>query len=439
MMKYVSYNIENYVEKLYIIKIVEEIYMRRRIANDKTCTACNACIGICPVGCISYEYELDMAYSFASCDTEKCIKCGLCYKTCPQLVSFNGKISERCFVAWSTDSNIRESSASGGVCAELYRSFCEENKWIAGVRMTDENDAKFFITSDFNDVSLFQNSKYVYSDTSNTYSGIFEILKRGEEALFIGLPCQVAGLYRFLKTKKQNLDKLLCVDLVCHGVTPSAFWHEYIDNIQTHCSSKITSVSFRTPVMGTDNFVLSVSDSDQNIMYKKTVKSNDPYQVGYHYGISYRENCYDCKYARKERVGDLTLADFFGVGLVENFEFEKKNVSCVLVNTNKGLEVLQRLKEKGMLEIFERPIEEEYQFEKQLNEPTARTKYRDAFIAEYKKTSDFTNSMNKVIKPIVWKNRLKQVIRYNEFRTIIGRCLSRESKRKIKSLLKRNS
>ena len=88
--------------------------MRRRIANDKTCTACNACIGICPVGCISYEYELDMAYSFASCDTEKCIKCGLCYKTCPQLVSFNGKISERCFVAWSTDSNIRESSASGG-------------------------------------------------------------------------------------------------------------------------------------------------------------------------------------------------------------------------------------------------------------------------------------------------------------------------------------
>lgn len=62
-------------------------------------------------------------------------------------------------------------------------------------------------------------------------------------------------------------------------------------------------------------------------------------------GDIYRENCYECPYAHKERVADMTIGDFWGIErehpeLLKQDAFdERKGISCMLANTEKGVEL----------------------------------------------------------------------------------------------------
>jgi hypothetical protein len=59
--------------------------------------------------------------------------------------------------------------------------------------------------------------------------------------------------------------------------------------------------------------------------------------------ISYRENCYHCIFAQKQRISDLTLSDYKGLGRMAPCDFNNLKVSSVLVNTEKGDEFLNEL------------------------------------------------------------------------------------------------
>ena len=41
-----------------------------------------------------------------------------------------------------------------------------------------------------------------------------DCLKNGQQVLFTGTPCQIAGLYAYLH---KDYDNLLTLDLACHG------------------------------------------------------------------------------------------------------------------------------------------------------------------------------------------------------------------------------
>jgi F420H2 dehydrogenase subunit F len=61
----------------------------------------------------------------------------------------------------------------------------------------------------------------------------------------------------------------------------------------------------------------------------------------------FRESCYHCKYAQTQRVGDCSLADFWGIGRYGTpFKYDVlKGVSLVLVNNQKGEEALNGLQD----------------------------------------------------------------------------------------------
>ena len=44
--------------------------------DQETCTACEACVEVCPVDAITMEDK-------AKIDTEACTDCGACVETCP--------------------------------------------------------------------------------------------------------------------------------------------------------------------------------------------------------------------------------------------------------------------------------------------------------------------------------------------------------------------
>ena len=199
------------------------------ICDKSKCTACGACIHICPKKCIRYVRD-DYRVKYAQRETEKCIECNLCMKTCPSNRNIEKNVPLKCYAAWSNDNIIRRNSASGGIAAEFYKYAIENGYWIVGVTVNKHFEAIYSITKE--GWRQFQNSKYTYSNMGDMYHVISDKLKRREKVLYIGLPCQVAALKMFLSTKSVEDRNLFTIDLICHGITPEDYLKEHIEQIE---------------------------------------------------------------------------------------------------------------------------------------------------------------------------------------------------------------
>lgn len=355
------------------------------ICNKTECTACGACINACPWGCITMQRDpLDAI--FPVIDHNICVNCGICKKVCPNKNKVAYNETQKVYASWSKDEIIRKKSASGGIAAELYLRYIAlgEEGFAVGVQFDEDYNAIYKQVKDLHDLCNVQNSKYVYSNTLSVFKDIKDKLKDGIQVLFVGLPCQVSGLYSYLKKEYLNL---LTIDLVCHGVAPSEYLKQHIRKIEDERNDKTKALSFRDWRYYTYTYTFTLENIRREVFYKRKVYEDDVYQLGYHNALIYRENCYKCKYAQRKRVGDLTLCDFTSVGTYAPFNYDKNKVSCILVNTDKGSKALSVLRNRLFLE--ERPLGEIFDFESQLNLPYAPHRNRQIFIEQYRKSKNF--------------------------------------------------
>lgn len=401
------------------------------VCFDK-CTACGSCIQICPKKCISYKKN-DYGTTIALKNMEDCCACNLCEQACPQLNDSPWNYPLESYAAWSMDKNIRETSASGGIATELYRYCSGNGYYYSGVKMNDNLLPEYGLYSSEKEFLAFQNSKYVHSDTKTVYFEIGELLKRDKKVLFIGIPCQVAGLQQYIKTKKISDNNLIVVDIVCHGTTETHILQEHISFIEKKYNNTTTGVFFRDPEEGTHTFTFSLKNGEKTY-YKKKVHRNDAYQVGYHYGITYRENCYKCKYARRERVGDLTISDYSGLGKAASCDYGPRNVSCILVNTLKGKQIFLAIKDV-LIHVDKRPLSEELEHEKQLNHPTIESEMRKVYLAEMKKTGDFEAAMNVAAKKQFVINEMRYYLRIEQIKRIASKIVPARIKKMLRKIL----
>lgn len=399
------------------------------------CTACGSCIQICPKSCI--EYKLDsMKVKKAVINSEKCIGCNLCKKSCPECNEIELFSPKKSFAAWSMDELIRRESASGGIATEMYRFFAENNGFYAGVLMDEKLHAEYRIFNTVEYYTAFQNSKYVHSNTGNIFINIADILNDGDAVLVVGLPCQVSGLIRFLKAKGTGTQKLITVDIVCHGTTPIEYLEQHIENVENKKHRKATEVYFRDPKEGTHTFTFSLKDT-KGTFYKKKVHRTDSYQLGYHLGISYRDNCYQCHYACRNRCADLTISDYSGLGKAKPCAYSSRNVSCILVNTDKGEKFVSDLISNNRIYAEERPLCEELENEKQLNHPTRITKMRKDFIDYYVASDDFDIAIKKATKKIMIKNEIRYHLHVQEVRYYLSKVIPKGIKEILKYITRR--
>lgn len=408
--------------------------MLSNICSQEKCTACGACINICPRDCIKYvfdEYGVKRAYK----DEERCIDCNLCLKTCPSISTEKmGRVPVKCYAAWSNDCGIRFNSASGGIASEFYKYATENGYWIVGVSLNENFDAVYSLKK--GDWEAFQNSKYTYSDTGYIYRSILEKLYDNEKVLFIGLPCHVAALKLFLYTKNVDLCNLVTIDLICHGVTPQDYLKEHVRKIETQKGKKATEVYFRDPKYKTYTFTFSLKNCGTTF-YKRKVNRNDAYQIAYHRGIGYRENCYLCKFASIERQGDITLSDFVGVGSKTLCDYTHRNVSCVMINSEKGETFYKKLVSSGRIFSEERPIEEEYNTERMLHNPTPVPPERLKFLNSYRESGDFDKALICAAQKIIIFNEVNNFIKFNEIRLFVLKRVPKSLKERIKRVLRK--
>ena len=89
------------------------------------------------------------------------------------------------------------------------------------------------------------------------------------------------------------------------------------------------------------------------------------------------------------------IADYWGLGKNITFDHETDNTNLIYECTEKGKELLEGMRNAGIVQLFERPIEESLAVQAQLNRPTSITKRRKKFLKLYKKYHDYDLAIRK--------------------------------------------
>lgn len=393
------------------------------ICSRQECTACGACVNSCPKSCITWEKD-DLGALYPIINESNCIHCDSCIRACPNNndLQFNRPI--KTFAAWSVDEENRRTSASGGVVSVFYQYTLRKGGFTCGAELTLDKGVNYIRLEKEEDVERVKNSKYVFSHTNDIFRCVKLALKEGQFAFFVGLPCQVAGLKSYLG-KLANADNLLLADIICHGVSNEDYLFQFLHYIENKKKRKADSMYFRDPAFGTESYVFtlrantydSVTGSQKNsfspdgrktVFYSQNHYGSNLYYIGYMNGLIYRENCYQCHYARTERISDLTFGDFDGLGKEIPFSHRNRQVSLCLVNTTKGEQYLKEVSDELFLE--ERNLGEAVKSQMQLKAPAKRHPNRNLFVQEYKKRGDFVESAKKALKKEVKGNKINNII-----------------------------
>ncbi len=388
------------------------------LAPKNNCTACGACAFKCTRHCISMrEDEIGMVYPVL--DNSSCIECHACEKVCPILNPVVLHNSRKAYAAWTTNYEDRKTSASGGIAITAYKYALSQGYKAVGASQNVDFSVTLKIADTTEQLIPFKNSKYVFSDGYEVFHKIQDLLNNRDRIIVIGLPCQIAAIRRIFKDN----ENMLLVDIVCHGTTPVSYLKQHISSLECFCGKKAKRMTFRDPMLRTSMYYLSLYDDCGIRFYSRRTKDGDLYQFGYHRAISYRENCYHCSYACSARNGDLTFADYHGLGKIVPCTYSVENVSLILVNTEIGNRFVREMIDKGLLHVDEKPLEEPIAGEKQLRHPSLKTKYRFVFENEIiRDRGDFESAMQKVMKQYY---RRKKISYYSKcFQRIINRFFS---------------
>lgn len=359
-----------------------------------TCSGCGACVQKCPFQAISLKLD-SYGNEYAQIDSEKCKNCHLCKKICPECAEVNLLYPESCYAAVTKNELDYDTTSSGGLATVFALKFIESNNVVYGAAF-DNIRVSHIRAENEEQVERIKGSKYVKSDTVDSFSQIKKDLESGKQVLFIGTPCQVAGVRSFFKD--MSTDNLFLVDLICHGTPPIKYLQEYISNICD--ASKVTNVIFRKK-----NWRLSITAAEKTIYSRISV--DDQYCAAFAAALSFRENCYSCRYARPERCGDITIGDFWGLG--DDCKLQQKSKSVVLINTNRGRELWGSIADRVYSE--ERSVIEAVQGNSQLRSPSIRPKEREKFLALYPQKG-FVSSLKRF--PLWWITEFRHLKHSNK-------------------------
>lgn len=340
------------------------------ICDNLECTGCFACMNICPVNAITITKD-KLKKTMPQINSNLCISCKLCKKVCPVNNFPNLNKSMRAYAAWSKDKIDQQLSSSGGIATVFSKFIIQNNGTVFGSAYID-NKNQYFCVENASDIEKLRGSKYVQSDIEYIYRVVKKKLEEGKKSLFIGTPCLVSGLKAYLM---KDYDKLLTVDLICHGMPPQDYLIEHINFVTG--SKDWSNVTFR----GKYDYYLTVWDKENNIIYQQD-KRCDEYLAAFMSSINLRDNCYRCKYSSSKRVSDITIGDFWGLDKdLLNNKYNGK-ISLILINSDKGYTFFKQCRDDLIWE--ERPLREAFNDEQSaLIHPPKISKERMWFEKKY--------------------------------------------------------
>ena len=379
------------------------------ICPKNKCTGCAACYNICGKGAIAMVEDA-CGYIHPRIDLKLCVDCGLCAKVCPVNTKAELRYPLDCYAATVKDSAELASCASGGLATVLSRFVIGNGGVVYGCTGQDIRNVRHIRVDRPEGLGLLKGSKYVQSFIGSVYKEVRRDLQSGRQVLFIGTPCQVAGLQGFLRRKEY--PNLITVDLVCHGVPSQRMLN---DSIALCCGDEDVKVWFRQKERGS-----SKCDAPWRIAYGWFFQTNhmrvprslgilkSPYMLGFLAPLTFRDSCFSCRYATISRCGDFTLGDFWGLGNDSGLELGK-GVSAVLLNTEKAIAVWNEI--KGQCVCVKRDIVEAQKGNGQLQVPSVKHCNYEKFVSLYPSVG-FKRAVYASLKKDLLKKRVRNAKNY---------------------------
>lgn len=317
------------------------------IIDKFKCCGCNACVQRCPKQCISMQ-EDEEGFLYPIVDMSNCVDCGLCEKVCPVINQESERNPIEVFAAVNQDDSIRMQSSSGGIFTALAEQIIRENGVVFGARFDEKWEVKHDYTETIEGLKVFRGSKYVQSRIGDTFKQAEFFLKAGRKVIFVGTPCQIAGLRLFLRKEYVNL---LAVDIICHGVPSPMIWRKYLeDKTKRQGIEFIQSISFRDKGTGWKNYSFNIKYEKGNSESSfSEYASQNIFMKGFLADLYLRPSCYACPAKKLKSGSDITLGDFWGIQHIKPELDDDKGVCAFIINTRKGIEwqnklVIQRYK-----------------------------------------------------------------------------------------------
>lgn len=397
--------------------------------DKKNCCACGACMNICPKNAIKMQ-EDEYGFLYPQIDENKCVQCGACKKVCSYQKEHVLHEPKKVFVAVSKNKNQLLNSASGGVFAAIATKILNDGGIVFGATLDFENghaNPHHIMIDNKNELIRLQGSKYVQSSIRDAYSKAKEFLLKGRIVLFSGTPCQIDGLYGYLGKKFENL---ITIDVICHGVPNACFFDDYLQiEKRKRKADRIIDYAFRDKIKGwgMNGRITFVKNKSKKMVYIPARLNS--YNTLFLDGMTYRENCYECKYARRERCADLTIGDYWGIEkehpeLLKDKRYnEKEGISCILANTKNGIEICKDVNK--MIQMDNSTFVKVSHRNGQLNEPSKKPDNRK-FIMEKYSTDGYL-----VIEKWFRKKYSKQIIVHK-----IYNMIPRTIRLKLKEMIK---
>ena len=334
--------------------------MRSTVCPPKDCVLCMACVNACPKKAI-YLDEDENGYERIRVNIEKCIDCGICESVCERRKDVFRNTPKISYAAQAKEHKSLQKSASGGAFQMIAQHVLEKEGVCYGCAFEKEGKrfhAKHVRIDSISELPQILNSKYIPSIIGNTFQEALEDLSYGKIVLFSGTPCQIQGLKAFLN---KDYDNLLTVDVICHGITSTKMFNDYVEQIENRDKIRVVNYLFRDKSIswGT-NFCYSYykeKDAKKRIFVKHCPREASSYMIHYLRGDIFRENCYSCMLSNTKRVSDFTLGDYWEIER-EHPEYVTKykprivlrrGVSCILANTEKATCFVADLKDKMIM------------------------------------------------------------------------------------------
>ena len=372
-----------------------EVNTAKTVENmeKRLCAGCGVCANVCPNACISMNADTE-GFVYPRVDASLCSSCEICTMHCPVLnppKPYENQMDPQVYAAWSLDEEVRYNSTSGGIFTELAKTVLNQNGFVAGARYNDRHLVEHAVIDRVEDIPLLRQSKYVQSETKDIYTQVETALRTGRPVMFVGTPCQCAGLRVLLRKPYENL--LLC-DFICRGVNSPLVYLKYLEELECQYGSRIKQVWFKNKTYGWNKFGTKIIFEDGQEYFGG--RDTDPFMYGYikrGLNLYMRPSCGQCRFKGVKRSVDITLGDFWGVKLHGSSDNTDAGVSVLMIHSSKGQDLFKCL---SNVIYFEKHTLEEVIMHNDclINSPNIRKGSKDFYLELY------DNGFNKAIKQL---------------------------------------
>ena len=364
------------------------------ITDKHNCCGCEACVHACPKQCIAFNQD-EEGFSYPKVDASLCINCGLCEKICPVLHPYDEHTPQKALAAINKDDEVRMSSSSGGIFTLLAEKTIDEGGVVFGARFDEQWQVVIDVAETKEGVKAFRGSKYLQARVGDSFLRCKKYLDAGRKVLFTGTPCQISALRHFLRKDYQNL---LAVDFICHGVPSPLVWKSYLNEVVVTGSRAVKDIQFRSKSRGWKLFSFAIEyNKDSQLIAMSSPFKEDIYMKAFLKNLILRPSCHSCPAKCGKSHSDITIADFWGIEVVNPKMDDDEGTSLVLINTDKGASSLPSDNMKITEEEFHAAIKKNSAW----NKPAAPHHRRAEFFRDLSTDKSIVRQVTYALRPTI--------------------------------------